>query len=155
MLLVCAAAWLVPRHGIEAQQVVRSGQVRSVLGNSVEAGPTGEVITGADGWDAFAELPSGEKIGVSGHQYRNGFRRRILAAFMHPSRNSIAWDDPQHWTPPRDKAWGLPGGADLVERCVAPEPASVGSSGGLIVIPFSSSTIVRWMPWELRTRSRQ
>jgi hypothetical protein len=114
MLLLCAAAWFVPRHGIETQQVVRSGQVRSVLGTSVKAGPTGYVFTGADGWDAFADLPSGEMIGVSGYQYRNGFQRRILAALMHPSRNSIAWDDPQHWTPPRDKAWGLPGGADLV-----------------------------------------
>jgi hypothetical protein len=155
MLLVCAAAWLVPRHGIETQQVVRSGQVRSVLGNSVKAGPTGEVFTGADGWD-------GSRI------YRPARRWASPATNTGMVSSEGSW---QHLCIRRETRspgmirsighrLGTRHGGSRVgliwwERCVTPEPAAVGSSGGLIVIPFSSSTIVRWMPWERRTRSRR
>lgn len=114
VLVVGCGVWFVPRHGVGVEAAVRSEQVRGVLGESVKVGPTGFTVTGADGWDAFGELSSGDQLGVVGYEYRSGTQRRVLAPFLHPARNSLAWDDPQKWTPPRDAAWGLPGEADLV-----------------------------------------
>jgi hypothetical protein len=114
LVLVTVVVWVVPRRAVDAHGVVYSSSVQSALGADIKSGATGREFTGADGWAAFGALPNGDGLGVYVYQYTNGFQRRVLAALMHPSRNSIAWDEPDKWTPPADAAWALPMHADLV-----------------------------------------
>jgi len=81
---------VVPRRAVDAHGVVYSRSVQSALGADIKSGATGSKFTGADGWDASGALPNGDGLGVAVYQYANGFQRRVLAALMHPSRNSIA-----------------------------------------------------------------